>query len=245
MKCENIEKLIYLNNELNSEEKTVLKSHLAVCRNCRDLFDEYSETSEIINKLSMIDIGLSDQNEIAERVINSINTEPLRYYPPVSLLDRMIQILLAPQVRFVLGSILIVLTGLFIFTSVKDYNSIKDLEQKYNQEIYSAAGLDNLIITQREIFETVSGLYNFVSGEDNYADLSDDVIIIKKSTLNELVKIYFEYGSASLINIEKQEFGNEFSFRDGINKRELELIFKSNEHVLEELEKLEKLNMGN
>lgn len=75
MKCNEIEKSIYLYKELSPPERNILDAHLAQCPSCRALADQVIESRSTVNQVRRIMPEIENPERVTQRIMRTIGAQ--------------------------------------------------------------------------------------------------------------------------------------------------------------------------
>jgi anti-sigma factor RsiW len=107
MKCEKIETLMYVYNELDEKEKNQVNTHLAGCLSCKALFAEISHQHSIIRKVGLMPVFATSPVRITRNIMQTIETSNK------SSIEKVVSIFSAFWLRAALAVASFLLTGFF------------------------------------------------------------------------------------------------------------------------------------
>ncbi len=183
MNCKEIEYLIYLKpDELDFNESKALAQHLAECESCRANYIKQLNANKLVSNLAKFNPQLKFPDEFDRQIISSLTSKELK----ISFIDRFAELFYVPALRFSLIMILFIVSGFYFYEEGKTIISISMLEKKNElyaeQKFYSGFQVD-----ETNLIKYLPDIYSFISGRQDYTQLSDELIIINKKGLRELI----------------------------------------------------------
>jgi predicted anti-sigma-YlaC factor YlaD len=107
MKCEKIESLIYLYNELDKQQRHQVDMHLSGCSSCKALFGQVNDQYSMIRNIGEMPIVAESPERIKRGIMQAIESSKK------NLLDEIISIVTAYWLRVSLSVASILLAGFF------------------------------------------------------------------------------------------------------------------------------------
>jgi hypothetical protein len=180
MKCDNIKKLIHLNNndELSETEKKVLKVHLSTCDSCKELMESLERTDALINKLKKVEPELTYPQVLTSNIMQSIKEQEQSSRYSFSIMA-MFEMLFLNKVKILAYSIVIGLIGLFSYQQLSIMNKLNQMEKKIALKSDESVELKTapLIMNNKVLKEFVSGI-------------EDEQIVLDKRSLDRFIELY-------------------------------------------------------
>jgi hypothetical protein len=242
MNCRSINKLLFLKpDELSKKEMKKLSSHLENCSNCWVEREEIKKAYGVmsgINKLKPVEV---DSPFFEEEILRSIEELTGKKSKSEELINAIVGFLSKSQIRFVLSALLVFIFGFYFFEESSMVSGISRLEkntsESFSSEVISSGVLDNQI----KVLNVLPELYDLINRKKNYAELSENWILINKSGLKEILQLYDKLISARL-NL-RPDYESRYPLlvkflSKGLNEKSVnELLLQKNEIQIE-LDKL-------
>ncbi len=178
MKCDNIKKLIHLNDELSETEKKVLKEHLNTCDSCKELMASFESADTLIQKIKMVEPELTYPQVLTSNIIQSIKEQEQSSRYTFSL-KVMFEMLFLNKLKLIAYSIVIGLIGLFSYQQLSIMNKLNQMEKKIALKSDESVELKTtpLIMNNKVLKEFVSGI-------------EEEQIVLDKRSLDRFLESY-------------------------------------------------------
>ncbi len=183
MNCKAIEDLIYLKpDELETNEAKALEQHLMECESCRANYNKQVRINKMISNLSKFEPQIDYSNEIEGKLPAKIFNKEFRS----SLLDKLTELIYLPALRFSMIALLFLISGFYLYEEGKTVISIslleKNNEQYASQKLYGGYSFD-----ENDLTKYFPDVISFLSGKQDFTQISDDVLVINKKGLADLI----------------------------------------------------------
>ena len=186
MKCEEIEKLMYLKqDELSQEEIDILQDHLKECKECRK---EYEEVRHFLDQAKYENPAI-DSRFLEARVVEALNRNQ----------EKRLEKGLKPVRKLILKALSIAAVFFFIIFSIEQLNTVKkisSLEQKLAIRNGTTIKPKGQVLVLNHFYD-MDDLKQILSPDLNYqVDLSP---IFSKTTDNSLILSILNKGDKKLL----------------------------------------------
>jgi len=157
MDCKTARKYLHLfkKDELDDNEKTLLRIHLSECKECRALSRELSIFEDAIKEIAGQEPFLSKPDELTDRIMTGINSKK-KIMP-----ENRTRILRRPGLRIAASLLIILQTGVFSyqhFYITKSVRELKLLTQVQNVQSVNPGSFNKECIQEtREIITDILG----------------------------------------------------------------------------------------
>ncbi len=172
-------------NELSREDQYLIESHLKECDKCTALYDSYSESEKIEEKIRTSFHSFVDEDIFTRSVMMEI--ERRSAFSKENIFTEITGKLSAPRFRLALGAILFIIAFSFFSMEYGDTKKIISLEERMNYSKVNSAGYPNPFVQESDLLKYILDLYNFAGGGTPYLDINKDLALIKKEYLNSLI----------------------------------------------------------
>jgi hypothetical protein len=241
MNCSEINDLLYLKeDELTPQELAAVNKHLAICTKCAEDFAGIIKANSFISRIKESAPFLSNEEEFTNSIIASIESSAHPENQPAfsRFLDKVSLLFLNSAVRAAAFSLIILIVSTFLVQQYLVFSNVSTLENKI--AFTGTAQLNNASagFNEFKIIKLTSELFNLISGDKFYADLSGKLILADKSKLNELLNLYS--GLQNYRNLYSREIKEKYpGLNDFLEKKlsieELQEFVKKNENMIKEL----------
>jgi len=177
MKCDNIKKLIHLNDELSEIEKEVLKEHLSTCDSCNELMESVESADTLIQKIKKLEPELTYPQVLTSNIMQSIKKHE-RQMASFSI-KNLFEMLVFNKVKVLAYSIVIGLIGLFSYQQLSIMNKLNLMEAKIALKSDESIKLKTtpLLMNNKVVKEFVS-------------EIEDEQIVLDKRSLERFLETY-------------------------------------------------------
>jgi len=188
MKCEQVENLIYLKpDELEPNELELLEQHILSCESCKLNYEKQIKGNELIHNLAKNNSVVKFPEELTRQIMNNLMGKEIK----PGWIDSLVELFFTPALRYAMIVFLFLLTAFYIYEEGKTVHSISILEAKSEQyaqtKMYSGYRFD-----ESRMLNLLPNVISFLSGDKNYTELSDDLILMNKNGLRDLL-VYSEF----------------------------------------------------
>lgn len=236
MNCKEIENLIYLKpEELEPGEIKELEKHLLNCESCRLNYNRQHRVNEFVNKLAQSAPANLLEGELTTGIMSKISVKEKTKW-----IDRFIELLNAPKLRYAMVVMLFFISGYYFYEEGRTVISITNLEKR-NEQFTRQVNYSGYSIDEAKIVKYFPEIISFIGGKQNYAELSDDLILMNKEGLKDLLSY-----SMFLENIKSsmpEEFSKKYpdlaeAIKSGAANKLFNMQGSKKEKILNELNKL-------
>lgn len=147
MKCSDLEKSIYLFEELSASEKRNLEMHLAECAACRALAAQVKKSRSIIQEASTLIPELKNPNQITQRIMQELRTEER-----VGVWSQLTVYIDSVFVRYAFSAMSLVLVLLFVWEWRSEVDlAVRNSKLDFPQgSILNARAISNQYLNQKK-----------------------------------------------------------------------------------------------
>ncbi len=187
MKCNNVQKLILeaRPDELNPGQLSEIEKHVAGCRECRNLREAVADADRTLEKLKAAIPWLQNENTIPDSVVRAIRKNDASH--GYNLLDRLTIIFQLRAVRFACAFVILLCAGSFMVIESRDMEQIVGLERRIGKQ--TEIGRAELSMVRERDLQRLYDIYRFSAGDKSIAELSDELVLVKKKDLQMLLEI--------------------------------------------------------
>lgn len=242
MSCKKYEKLLYLNRagELSDSEKKLLEQHLRECGACRDFNHAIRQSVSALSSLKSA-VPKLDQPELLTKAILMQIARPKRSTQKLSLRDRIGRLsdwIATAKIRWASALVIVLLLGVLVVQQLQIIYRISRLEEKVAGESRLAAidqgALVNRFLDQRDLI-SADDLRLRKSDSLAYFRLPEDWVIVRKQDLQAWLEYYEALRRTNEATLSRLESGlsniEGVSIKDGLNQREVRLLFKKKKEI--------------
>jgi len=184
-------------DELNPSERESFLKHLADCQECAAAFQKISEADRILDRLKEATPRLQNEQALTESIISAIlsGMNSPSEIQAQTFLDRLIDIFNIKIIRFACAVVILLCGMTYVVMEYNDTKTIVSLEQGLGTK----NAVNRAYIFQQEvnILNFLNKLYDLSKGTTSSVELTNTLIIMKKSDLHTLLKGYETLDEAS------------------------------------------------
>ncbi|MCX6122567.1 MAG: hypothetical protein NTX44_13240 [Ignavibacteriales bacterium] len=199
MTCKELQRLLYSTRieDFDPVDRNFLKKHLADCETCKTIFREVSKADRILDRIKEATPRIRNEQAMTESIIAAIVSEKkwVADADTNTFLDRLSDIFSMEIIRFACSIILLLCGMTYVFMEYNDTKAIVSLEQRLGKK----SEMNRAYIFQQEInvLNFLSDLYNLSNGSTSSVELTNTLVLMKKTDLNALLKGYRTLDKAS------------------------------------------------
>ncbi len=183
MNCSQIENLIYLKpDELEPNEIKELEQHVLNCESCRLNYGKQLKANELINNLAQFNPAYKYSDELISQIISNLTKDENKLW----WIDRFVERFSTPAIRYAMITILFTISAFYIYEEGRTVVSISMLETR-NEKYAEQKILSGSLMAETRLLNHLPNIISFLSGEQNYTELSDDLILMNKKGLGDLI----------------------------------------------------------
>ena len=214
MNCKEIQKIILENriDEIPDSLRQEINDHVALCGDCFPIAIKLKKIEELTLDLKKAEPVFNDEEAVTQAILKEIRNKNKSLLK--KLFDKIFVPVQIPAFRLALTSIVLFLFSLYLYQEYDAVVKISALEKNNNQisaDKYYSAG------TLSQTAGSAALLYNFykffVTGTD-HVNVSEDVILIRKSQLADLFKDFNKLDDEqkkNILQLKKELFPEEDS----------------------------------
>ena len=231
MKCAEFQRLICSTktDELQPSEKEFLANHLARCPSCAAVYTKISEADQVLSRLKEAIPRIRNEQALTESILSAMTRRKTSSaIPPPSFLEYLLDAFNRKYVR-VACVLVVFLSGMsYLAMEYNDATALVNLEQRLgnNTNVHYAS----LLRQEINIIHFLQGLYQFSTGANSSVELTNTLVLMKKTDLRTLLQGYETLDGASQKRL--MELWNDY--------KEKEPSFLSNQNNREEIIALRK-----
>jgi len=139
MNCDNYKRMLYLSRdgELSNREVEELTRHLQSCESCRLERERIGGFETTIRQLRLFTPVAENPELITDAILSSVRSEKSKTIN-LHLLERLLDMFSAPQVRIAASAFILLTTGTFLFQYITFFANIHALELAANSPVREA-----------------------------------------------------------------------------------------------------------
>jgi len=160
MNCKNIEELVFLYKELETNEKALIEKHIIDCSSCKELLMQANYQYKVISKAAEMPLISENPERIKFRIMKGI--EPNQ---KINLLDRIFLLFEYRWLQSTMGIVSIILIGFFVSEISSASNLAFNKSYKTDVAILNTQHFLQTYIKRRESPKTIS-LYDQIKNND-------------------------------------------------------------------------------
>ncbi len=206
MKCRDIQNILYTKtiDELSLQEKQFIINHVKKCDECKRVFDDAERADSILYKIRNANLELPDEEILTRSIMNEIKIDGLNKADLAgnSFWETLIYFVSQKRIRFAMGMVLVFFVLLFFYQEYDAVRNISVLEQKLNKIGNENSTTANVLHQEIGSLEFFYNAYNFVEGNKPLLELSNELVMIKRGDLENLLKDYMNLDEESKVRIQ-------------------------------------------
>jgi hypothetical protein len=128
MTCTEIQKQIYLFNELKADQQQMVMVHISACPACKHTFDEAANGRQLIEKIAREPQQLDDALKFTNQVMGAVHFAR-RSPEHKSFIDALMDFLSLRLMKYSMGALSIIFIGLFLLELTGNPEPIHQIQQ--------------------------------------------------------------------------------------------------------------------
>jgi|GEM_PF-2278124 len=246
MNCNQIQKIIYStkSDELSPAQEEIIKTHIAKCAECKDVFEKVQHADEILSRIKNQIPVLTNEEELTRSIVERINSK--ENFSPRGNVETfwnyLIELVSARTARLAFGLVLLFCVLSYTYMEYNDTKKIMNLEQKIDSRWNKNFTYASILQQENGLLNFLSNVYKFSEGSTSYLKLSKDWVVLKKEDLQALFNDYNKLDEATRKRL--NEIRNQLpitvssKFDSAVNDNEINSLRKEVERLNKELEKI-------
>ena len=199
MTCIEIRRLIYstTSDELRPSEQEIVDRHLAQCPACTAEFQKCLEADRILAHVKHAAPHIRNSQALTESILATISSRTNSYaeIQSSSCIDRLIEFVSKKSIRLACACVVLLLGITFLAMEYNDATALVSLEQRLGMK----TDVHRALLFQQEItaLHFLNDLYHFSTGSNSSVELTNTLILMKKTDIRTLLKGYETLDEAS------------------------------------------------
>jgi hypothetical protein len=213
MNCKEVKNILFDKSceELTGNENELLLKHIEECDDCKSIAEKMKISDNILKRIQSFEPGINDPDLLSKNIIKQIELLEKQKQVKPGLIDKIILYVEKPKTRFSLAVLLLLILSSYFVQEFSAVNNILDLEKRLNKVSSQNFYHSQLIPTNFGALGVVYKLYKFLNNDSDYFEVSNNVLLIRKDKLVELLGDYDRLDDVQkqkVNSLKKELFGN-------------------------------------
>jgi hypothetical protein len=234
MNCKEFHKLLLENTfqELNDLDKERIVNHTKVCNACSAFADKNIKAEKLLSNIKTSEPFFSYEDIVTGKIMKDILEEEKSVLK--NFIDRVTDFMLISTVKFSLTVICLFLLSFYFYQEIDTAGKIVKLEERYGEITESSIQQAQAFSQTIESATWLYNVYKFFAAKKEYFKVSNDIIVIRKEQLANLLKDFNQLDDTQKKKI--LMLRNEiFSTKDSLSQKNFQL---NKSKISNEIEKI-------